>query len=193
MKNETLALLVSFVAMSFVVISYFVQSKSLYLLFQALGIVFLIASYFFTAAYFAMIGLAVGLVRALVFFAYEKRERRAPLWWAFVISGMTIAAYFIVNFAVLKTARPLDVLCLIALVMYAFIFRIRNLKIVRFTMLAPTGLSILYNIFSGAAVFVVLSYSFELAANIASIFKYHFFEEKKETQSVSKEYTYEKR
>ncbi len=193
MTNETWALVVSFVAMIFVVISYFVKSKSLYLLFQALGIIFLIASYFFTAAFFAMIGLAVGLVRSLVFFAYEKRERRAPLWWAFVLSGMTVASYFVVNFAILKTARPLDVLCLIALVGYAFIFRIRNLKTVRFTMLAPTTVSILYNVLSGAAVFVVLSYSFELSANIASILKYHVFEEKKQTQSVSKEYTYEKR
>ena len=192
MKSETWALVVSFVAMVLVATSYFVKNKSLYLLFQALGIIFLIASYFFTAAFFAMIGLAVGLMRSVVFFAYEKREKDAPLWWAFVLSGMTIAAYFIVNFAVLKTARPIDVLCLVALVMYAFIFRIRDLKTVRFTMLAPTTFSILYNILSGAAVFVVLSYSFELAANITSILKYHVFEEKKQTQGVSKENTYEK-
>ncbi|MBQ8374041.1 MAG: hypothetical protein IJX98_00510 [Clostridia bacterium] len=91
---------------------------------------------------------------------------------------MTIASYFIVNFGILKTAKPLDILCLSALVMYAFIFRIRNLKIVRFTMLIPTVLSILFNVLINAAVFATLTYVFELSANVISIFKYHVFGEK---------------
>ena len=78
--------------------------------------------------------------------------------------------------------RPLDVLCLLALVGYAFIFRIRNLKIVRFTMIVPTVLSILFNVFTHAALFATLTYSFELLANIVSIFKYHVFGKKKKVE-----------
>lgn len=193
MYNYPLSLIASFIAMAFVVTSYFVKRKSLYLLFQSLCIVFLVASYFFTEQFFAMIGLAIGLVRALVFFAYERKEKIAPLWVSCALAGGTIASYFIVNFGILKTAQPLDILCVAALVLYAFIFRIRDLKLVRFTMLVPTVLSILFNTLTNAALFASLTYVFELTANVVSIYKYHIRTEKKETRSVSKEIHYEKR
>ncbi len=193
MYNYPLSLLASFIAMAFVVASYFVKKKSLYLLFQSLCIVFLVVSYFFTVQFFAMIGLAIGLVRALVFFVYERKDKISPLWVSYALAGTTIASYFIVNFGILKTAQPLDILCVAALVLYAFIFRIRDLKTVRFLMLVPTVLSILFNTLTHAALFASLTYVFELTANVVSIYKYHIKPNKKETQSVSKEYTYEKR
>lgn len=193
MYNYPLSLIASFIAMAFVVASYFVKKKSLYLLFQSLCIVFLVVSYFFTVQFFAMIGLAIGLVRALVFFAYERKDKLSPLWVSCALAGATIASYFIVNFGILKTAQPLDILCVVALVLYAFIFRIRDLKTVRFLMLVPTVLSILFNALTHAALFASLTYVFELAANVVSIYKYHIKPNKKETQSVSKENTNEKR
>jgi len=175
MENQTLAFIASFLAMSFVIMAYFVKKKEYYLLFELLCIVFLIVSYFFTMQFFAMIGLAVGLFRTTTFFIYENKERQAPIIWSFLFSAMTLAAYFVVNLVILQTAKPLDILCLLALMMYAFIFRIRNLKIVRFTMLVPTVLSILFNVLISAALFAMLTYVFELCANVVSIFKYHIF------------------
>ena len=64
----------------------------------------------------------------------------------------------------------------------AFIFRIGNLKIVRFTMLIPTVLSILFNVLTSAALFATLTYVFELCANVVFIFKYHVFKKVNETQ-----------
>lgn len=112
------------------------------------------------------------------FFVYENKDQQAPIAWAFLFSGLTVASYFIVNYGILKTAQPLDVLCVLSLVMYAFIFRIRNLKIVRFTMLIPTILSILFNVLTSAALFTTLTYVFEFFANVVTIFKYHILGEK---------------
>ena len=175
MENPTLALIASFIAMAFVVASYFVKKKEYYLLCQLLCIAFLVVSYFFTVQFFAMIGLAVGLFRTVTFFVYENKDKQAPIGWSFLFSGLTIASYFFVNFGILKAAQPLDVLCVLALSMYAFIVRVRNLKIVRFTMPVPTVLSILFNILTHAALFATLTYVFELCANVVSIFKYHVF------------------
>ncbi|MBQ8320044.1 MAG: YgjV family protein [Clostridia bacterium] len=175
MENQTLALIASFIAMAFVVIAYFVKKKAYYLLCELLCVVFLVISYFFTVQFFAMIGLVVGLFRTVTFFVYENKDKQAPIGWSFLFSGLTIAFYFIVNFGILKTAQPLDALCVLALVAYAFIFRIRNLKIVRFTMIIPTVLSILFNVLTRAAIFATLTYVFELCANAVSIFKYHIF------------------
>ena len=178
MDNPTLALIASFIAMAFVIAAYFFKKKSAYLLCQLLCVIFLVISYFFTVQFFAMIGLAIGLFRTLTFFIYENKEKRAPLIWSFIFSGLTIISYFVVNFWILKTAHWLDILCLLALVMYAFIFRIRNLKIVRFTMLIPTVCAILFNLLTHAAIFATLTYVFELCSNVTSILKYHVFNQK---------------
>ena len=186
MNNPSLAFIVSFIAMVLIACSYFFKQKRLFLRFQALGIIFLILSYLFTGEYFAMVGIAVGLGRTLAFYAYEKRDKNAPIFVSFLFSGLTLLAYFTVNFWVLKTAKPLDTIYLVALIINAFIMRIRNLKILRLTVLVPTLLCIVYNIVCNAVVFVIISYSFELCANIVSIFKYHILG-KDEKQVVTKE------
>lgn len=193
MDSPVLALIASFIAMAFAVASYFVKKKSLYLAFQASCISFLIVSYFFTLQFFAMVGLAIGLIRAVIFFIYERKEKTAPIFVPLAISVATVLAYFIVNWWILQTVQPLDILCLAACILYAFVFRIRNLKTVRFGMLAPTVLSLLFNILTHAALFATLSYAFELAANLLSIYKYHIQKEKHETPNVLNETTYEKR
>ncbi len=181
MYNPTLALVASFIAMSFIVVSYFVRTKVNYLLFQMLGITFLVVSYFFTAQIFAMAGLAIAILRVLTYFLYERKEKYAPIYWAFVFSILSIIAYFVINLWILKTARYIDIVLLVAACFYAFIFRMRSLKAVRFWALVPTILSIFYNTLSGAALFVSLSYVFELTADIVSIFKYHIIGVHKDT------------
>lgn len=184
MEKGTLALIFSFIAMSLVAASYFTQKKSFYLLFQSLGIVFLIFSYFCTQQFFAMIGLSIALLRALVFFAYEKKERQAPLSVSCLLAALTLFAYLIVDIWALKSAKYADLLLLSALVLYAFIFRIRDLRKVRIFMLVPTVLSILFNTLTGAALFASLTYVLELTADVVSIYKYHILE----PQHSKKEY-----
>ncbi|MBO7187573.1 MAG: YgjV family protein [Clostridia bacterium] len=179
MENRILALITSFIAMSLVILAYFTRKKSRYLLFQLLCIIFLIVSYFFTVQFFAMIGLFVGLLRTSTFFIYERKNLQAPILASIIFSILTIASYITVNLIILKDAKPLDLLCVFALICYAFIFRVRNLKIVRFTMLVPTILSILFNVLTNAPIFSVLTYFIELSANIISIFKYHVIKGKK--------------
>lgn len=182
MESRVLAIIAGFIAMAFIAIAYFVKKKEYYLLFQLLCIIFLIISYFFTAQYFAMVGLAVGLFRTVTFYVYESKDKKAPLYWPFIFSVLTLTSYLVVNYCILKTAEPLDVLCLIALIMFAFIFRIRNLKIVRFTMLIPTVLSILFNLLTQAVLFATLTYVIEFSANVVSIFKYHVFNKETKKQ-----------
>lgn len=173
MENEVLSFIASFIAMALVVAAYLVKNKTLYLACQSLCIVFLIISYFFAVNFFGMIGLATGLARSLTFFLYEKQDKTAPIAWSFLFSFLTIASYLIVNLGILHDAKPADILCVAALIAYAFIFRIRSLKIVRFTMLLPTVLSILYNVLIDAAIFATLTYVFELTVNLVSITRFH--------------------
>ncbi|MBQ7339676.1 MAG: YgjV family protein [Clostridia bacterium] len=172
MDIKIVADIASFIAMVLIATSYFVKNKRNYLFFQLVGIVFLILSFFFSVMFVAMIGLSIGLLRTITFFIYEKKGKKAPLIWSFVFSALTIGGYFIAQ-AIKDTATPYDVMNIIALCMYAFIFRIRDIRVVKFTMLVPTVLSILYNLLSSAPIFNALSYTIELIANIVSIITYY--------------------
>ena len=179
MYNYTLSMIVSFIAMSLITISYFLKKKSLYLSFQASGIVFLILSFFFTEQFFAMIGLTIGLARTLTFFLYEKNDKNAPLYLSFLFAIVTVAVYFIVNLGILKTAKPLDILYLIGLIFYAFTFRIRSLTTMRFVTIAPTLLNVFYSVLIHSTPFVIISYAFECGANLTAILKYNILEKQK--------------
>lgn len=192
MYNVSLAYVVSFLAMAMVMSSYFFKKKSMYLMFQFLGIVFLIFSYFFTLEFVAMIGLIVGLFRTLIFYLYERKEKPAPIWLPFVLSGFTIIAFFIGNFLKGSSAVYYDIIYILALCLFAFIFRIRDLRLVRFLCLIPLVLSVLYNILISAPIFNTLSYSFELLANVASIIAYYVIYNKKTVIKFKKENTDEK-
>jgi hypothetical protein len=172
MKNEVLSLIASFIAMAFVICSYFVKKKN-FLLFQSLCIVFLIISYFFDLKFFAMVGLIVGLARSLTFYYYEKNDKEAPIFLAVIFSILTLASYFIINLWIFGDSKPVDIMYLVGLLCYIFIFRVRDIKKVRFLMLIPTVLSVLYNVLSTAPIFATLCYVFELSANVVSLIKYH--------------------
>ena len=183
--NETVAFVASFVAMLLIATSYFLPKKDFFLLFQSFGIVGLMTSYLFSAEYFALVGLGVGLFRTLAYYAYEKRQQIPPFWLTSVIVLLTFGAYLLVNLGIQKTAKPVDILYLISLVLFATIFRMRSLERMRYFALIPIALAVLYNAFSGATIFAVAAYSFELGANSLAILKTLIFQKKENTNEKS--------
>ncbi|MBQ3572463.1 MAG: YgjV family protein [Clostridia bacterium] len=171
MTNENIATLIGFIALVLVVISYFVHTKSKYLLFQALNMLALALSYLFSAEYFAMVGISVSMARTITFFLFSKKEKKASIAWSFLFAFLNLLAYFIINFVVLEKARAIDIMYVISLVAYSFIFRIKDMKLVRYLMVIPLILSIIFNALSNATIFAVLSYVIELVADIVAIIK----------------------
>lgn len=179
MTKEEWAFVVSLVAMLLVASSYFFKRKSQYLLLQCSGLSFLMLSYLLTAEYFAMIGIAIALARLITYFLFELKNKKPSIFWPIFYSASSIAAYVVINLCILKTVKAWDILNLVALIVYTFVFWIRDLRLVRYLITIPTALTLLYNIGIGAPVFVAISYSFELAADIVSIVKYDFWSKRK--------------
>ena len=172
MYNYPISLILSFVALALVVGAYFVNQKKLYLFLQGSCMLFMVLSYLFICEYFAMISLAVALVRTTTYYIFEKRDKRAPVWLAFAFSACTIVVFLIINVWILNDAKPEDILCILTQCLYNFAFRIRNLKIVRYVVYAPTTLGIIYNVAISAPIFSVLIYAFELAANVVATIRF---------------------
>ena len=180
MTREEWAFVVSILVMLVMCSSYFFKKKSLYLIVQSAGITLLMAAYILWKEYFAMVGLVIGLVRMLVYLWYERKDKETPIWWAILFSVAGVACYVIINMGIQKNAKAVDNIYLVGLVAYAFVFRIRDLNLVRYLVLIPTALSILYNALLGmGAIMVVISYSFEMCANLVAIAKYHLYDKKK--------------
>lgn len=172
MYNYTLSQIAGATTLGLMVLSYFFKNKSTYLFLQTMGLVSMFLSYLFGGEYFAMITLSVSLFRTLTFYIYEKKDKEAPIFFSFLFSALAITAYLTLNLLILGSAKPVDVLYLGAVVMYAFIFRIRNIKTVRCTLLVPHSLAVLYNLLLGNMLFVAASYLFELLADVYAIIKY---------------------
>lgn len=184
MYNYNLSQIAGCVTLVIMMLSYLFKSKSKYLFMQTIGLVCMFLSYLFGAEYFAMLALTVSLARTLTFYGYEKQDKEASVWLSFMFAALTVCAYFTVNFGILKTAKPLDTLYLTAQVMYAFIFRIRNITLVRYTMILPNAIAIAYNLLLGDMVFVAVSYGFELLADLYAIYKYEYTAKKKKARKA---------
>ena len=170
---ENWALFVSFIAMVLIAASYFMKGKSVFLLYQVLGMIFLMTSYLFTGDYFPMIGLGIGMGRSLTFFIFEKKDKKPSIFWPILFSTLSMMAYVVINVIILQKANLTAIIYLLGLVLYAFVYWIRDLEKMRYLATIPTALCILYNVVSKAPVFTVISYTFELCANVAAIYKYH--------------------
>ena len=180
MTREQWAFVISILVMLVMGASYFFKKKSLYLTMQGAGITLLMVAYILLKQYFAMVGLVIGLIRSVVYLLYEWKDKPTPIWWAIGFTAAGVASYAIINLWILRDVKLYDVIYLVGLTLYAFIFRIRNLVLVRYLVLIPTALSIVYNALIGAGVFVCISYGFELCANLAAIIKHYFYDKKKE-------------
>lgn len=184
MYNYTLSQIAGVLTLVLMVISYLFKSKSMFLFFQGLGVFAMLLSYLFGEQYFAMITIAVSITRTATFYIYEKKDKEAPIAFAYLFAFLAICAYFIVNLLILKTANPLDILHLTAQASYAFLFRMRDIQFVRRVIIIPHCLAILYNLLLGGMLFVALSYVFELLADLYALFKYRSKDDIEETKEI---------
>lgn len=172
-----LSYIMSTVALALYCSSYFFNNKKKYLVLQLNGNLFLSLSYFFMGAYFTMVSAAVGIVRGLVCYAYEKNNKKVPIY---VISGLcavTVLSYVIINYVILSgTSSPWDVLYMIASCMYAITFAIRNIKLMRYVVLIPHLSAIFYNLLVKAPISSAISYGIEFMITVVAIIKFHIQE-----------------
>ena len=152
--------------------SYFFNNKRGYLAFQLFGNVFLSLSYLLIGAYFTMVSALLGVVRGLVYYLYEKKDKKVP-WYVIVgLCASMIASYIIINGVILSSSSPWDILYLIASCMYAITFAIRNIRLMRYLVLIPHVSAVSYNLLSAAPISSAISYGIELIVTLVAIVKF---------------------
>ena len=176
MYNYTVSLISGLIAMLFVFASYLVSKKASFLISQTFAIVFLSQSYLFVEQYFAMVGMAFAAIRTIVYFVLEKKNKAPSFLLKSLFAFLSVLSYLIINLIILQSARYLDLLFLIANIMYSYLFGIRDLKLLRYLFLVPTAMVSVYNLIAPATLFVIISYIFEFTVNVIGIIKAHIIE-----------------
>lgn len=180
MNDFVISTVASFIALVLYSLSYFFKSKRHYLVLQGSGNVCLAISFLLLGEYFTMVSVVIGILRAVVCYYYEARNRRVPIWAIVTLCSMIIASFFVVNTLILKTAKPWDILYLVASCLYAVVFTIRNLTVMRYVVLVPHVLSIAYNLIIQSPIFTAISYTIELLVTVVAIIKFRLQDKRDE-------------
>lgn len=176
---NTLAYIMSTIALALYCGSYFFNNKKKYLILQLNGNLFLSVSYLFMGAYFTMVSVAVGIARGLICYTYEKNNKKVPIYMIVGLCFVTVASYIIINYVVLSgTSSQWDFLYMFASCMYAITFAIRNIKLMRYLVLVPHLSAVLYNLLAKAPVSSAISYGIEFLITVVAIIKFHIQEKK---------------
>ena len=152
--------------------SYFFNSKRNYLILQLSGSSFLSVSYLFMGSYFAMLALVIGIARGVICYTYEKRDKKVPIYYIVGLCLASIVSYIVINTVILSQASVWDFLYLLASCMYAVIFAIRNLRVMRYVVLLPHASAVAYNLLIHAPISSAISYGIELGVTVVAIVRY---------------------
>ena len=158
--------------------SYFFNNKRTYLILQLCGNVFLSVSYLLIGSYFTMVSVALGIARGLMCYVYEKKDKRVPVYMIVGLCTVTILSYVVINYVILTQSSPWDVVYLFASCMYAVTFAIRNIRVMRYTVLIPHVCAVAYNLLIHAPISSAVSYGIELAVTVVAIVKYDVLKKK---------------
>ncbi len=172
MYSPILAQICSFIAMVCAISSYFVRNKKLFLTVQSLAIILLALMNFFNVIFLPVITYLIAIIRMIVYYSYEKSNNPVPFLIKSLFAWSNVVAYFVLNAISGTLFNPVDLLVMTASVLYAYGFGIRNLQRLRLFFLPPTVLSIIYFALIPNSIFALVSYTFELCANVTSSIMY---------------------
>lgn len=159
-----LAQILGFIALIFIVLSYQNTKKEKFLLIQIFANIFFGLQYFTLKAFSALCSSIVSLIRTIVFFKYEKQNKKAPFLILIVIL-ITISILGIFTFEGIYSLIPIA----IALA-YSYGTWQNNLKLTYIIGIIASILWIYYNFLVGAYVSIIGSV-FELLASLIGFIK----------------------
>ena len=141
MSNFIISQILGGVALILVCISYFLNKKY-FLICQIFANVFYGAGFIVSASLVAGINTFISIIRVLIFYFYERKEKDIPWYYLIIFSPIyiTIGIVFYKN--------PWDILTMCTPIMFTFAMMIKKMIVVNYCMLLPNLLFFLYCMFN---------------------------------------------
>ena len=154
------------VALIFVCIGYFTKEKSRFLIFQLVSNIFYASSFLFAGAWVGCLTILISTLRCTFLYIAETHMVKHTLCYLFIF----IFCYILVGLLFWDT--PLDLIPIICAVIFTLSFYIKNLQTMRYCLILPNLLFVIYNLFCFTFANALLD-SIEVIAIIISIIKYN--------------------
>ena len=177
-KINLVVQIIAFVALVLVFISYFSKNRNKFLIIQVIANFIYAVSFFVNDNIAIAIGLLIAGVRCVIYFIFEKKKRTIPIYVAavFVVATIVVGSIFWEGW--------LDILPIIALSLFAYLFALNNMQKMRLLLLIPISMFIAVNIINLAIVGAALSLM-EFIVVLLSFVKYRKAEEKDKSEKLS--------
>ena len=161
--------------------SYLLKEKWQFLVAQGTSILLIAISNVYLGLYYACISSLVSFIRVLVYFDFERKDKEVNCYIKLLFTALVIISYVITNIVILKNYIWQDIMLMAINCSFVYIVGIRNLKVLRYSMILPISLAVLYCILMNAAIFTTFSYVIELVVNLAAIIIYSQSSKEKDT------------
>ncbi|MBQ7308348.1 MAG: YgjV family protein [Clostridia bacterium] len=165
------------VALIIVVIGYFGKTRKQFYFTQVLANIALSTGFLFKGNLLAGIGIAIATLRSLTFLVFDVKNKDVPIY----LVGAFIA-FFVIN-GIINWSGIIDLLSIIALVTNTLFCQIKDQKKMKFCMLLPVSLTIVYDVFCLFITKTILK-TIELVS-IIIFFVNATLKEKKDTNKVT--------
>lgn len=185
MNIPLLSYVCSFLAMASAIGSYFVKKKQKFIIAQSLALIMFSFAGFFIENFLPVITYMIAFIRMVIYYVYEKADKSSPFILKTIIAVLNVVAYFVINSISGTLFNAVDILLVVGSVMYTYGSGIRNLQKLRLFFIIPSVLTIVYYALIPNSIFSLISYVFELCANLLSFIIY--FDRKKLAKSKSKQ------
>ena len=176
--NFIVSQILGIIALILMCIGYFVKNKSQFLIIQIIANVFYATSYLFLGVFSAGIITLISIIRCVLIYFNDKKDLKIDKF----IIPFFIVAYIVVGVIFWKS--PFDIIPIITASLFTISFCIKNLKVMRYILLFPNCILVVFGICTMAYSVALLDFV-ETIVLVVAIIKFHYQkEETKEGKSI---------
>lgn len=150
--NFILAQVFGGIALILLCISYFVKKRSVFFIFQTIADIFYALAFLVVGAYVGAFVTFVAVFRTLFLYFSEGQELKGEFLF------LTIFVVLNILISVSYYSSPYDFLPILTSLIFTYSYAIKDMQIMRYVLLVPNSILILYNILSTTYVSAILDF-----------------------------------
>ncbi len=124
----------------FIMLSYVVKKKTLYILFQTISNAILVVNYVYVQSISSAISIGIATVRFIVYCILVGKYDDIP-WWVIIAFTLAVGC-----FGVCTAKQSIDYLLIVAVMIYSICYKIKELILMKIALLLPLTMLFVYAI-----------------------------------------------
>ena len=159
-------------ALVFVCISYYFNSKKLFLFYQIISNIFYSASFLCLGVFVGGINTIISTIRVITLYFIERKGHKPLIWLLFIFAGLYVGS------GIILYKNSLDIMAIVCYEIFNIAMFCHNIKLVRLLMIPPNIMIALYNFLNQTYTNAILD-CVEICVLVVAVIRFNFSFEKK--------------